>query len=187
MHENGSQRHRKGKDSMTNVETYFAKPDRADGSELYSEMKRMNQDSIVTGLLHSVDGVLAVLNEERQIIALNSGFEAMIGSDDPYEALGLRPGEALQCIHADEGPHGCGTSQHCATCGTTNAIVSSLEMDEPVERHSMLQVVKDGRPMDYKINVRSHPIKADGRRLLVLTLHDVAIEHGTAIQHLCDS
>ncbi|HLP17748.1 MAG TPA: hypothetical protein VK470_15905 [Bacteroidota bacterium] len=171
---------------MTNVETYFAKPDRADGSELYSEMKSVNQDSIATGLLHSVDGILAVLNEERQIVALNSGFEAMIGIDDPYEALGLRPGEALQCIHAGEGPHGCGTSENCAHCGATSAIVTSLETEEPVEQHCTLDVVKDGREMEYAINVRSHPVRADGRRLVVLTLHDVAIEHGTTVARMCD-
>jgi PAS domain-containing protein len=171
---------------MTTVETYFAKPERADGSELYSEMKSVNQNSIARGLLQSVDGVLAVLNEERQIIAFNSAFERMIGIDDPYETFGLRLGEALQCVHADDGPHGCGTSQHCANCGATNAIVSSLETDEPVERHATLHVMKDGKPMDYGINVRSHPVKAEGRRLLVLTLHDVAIELGTAVERVCD-
>ena len=171
---------------MTTVETYFAKPERADGVELYSEMKSVYQDSIVTGLLHSVDGILAVLNEERQIIALNRGFEALIGIDDPYEALGLRPGEALRCIHADEGPHGCGTSKHCPTCGATNAIVSSLETEEPVERHGTLHVMKDGGLIDYGINVRSHPVHVDSRRLLVLTLRDVAVEHGTTIERVCD-
>jgi hypothetical protein len=171
---------------MTTVETYFAKPDRADGSELYSEMRSVNQDSIVTGLMHSVDGILAVLNEERQVIALNSGFEEMVGIDDPYEALGLRPGEALQCEHAGEGPHGCGTSSHCALCGLTNAIVTSEETDEPAERHCTLHVVRDRVPIEYGANVRSHPIRIEGRRLLMLTLHDVAVEHGTAVQRLCD-
>jgi hypothetical protein len=164
---------------MTEVETYFASPDRADGSELYSEMKSINQDSVVTGVLHSVDGILAVLNEERQIIALNGGFEAMIGTNDPYDALGIRPGEALQCIHADDGPHGCGTSQHCASCGAAIAIVTSLETNEPVERLCTLHVMKNGSPLDYVMNVRSHPVKAEGRRLVLLTLHDIVTESRT--------
>lgn len=171
---------------MTPVETYFAKPDRADGSELYSEIKTVNQDPIANGLMQSIDGILAVLNEERQIIALNSGFEALIGSDDPYEILGLRPGEALQCIHADEGPHGCGTSQHCSHCGAGIAMVSSLEKGEPVEQHGTLHVVKDGGVVDYGINIRSHPVTAEGRRLLVLTLHNVEVEQGATVVRVCE-
>ncbi len=58
----------------------------------------------------------------------------MLGIDDLAKALGLRPGEALQCIHADDEPSGCGTTKFCSTCGAAIAIVSSLKHNKSVER-----------------------------------------------------
>ena len=108
-------------------------------------------------LLHSVSGLLAILDEHRQIVSVNDSLLQALGIEDPAQVLGLRPGEALDCVHAHEDPAGCGTTKFCSTCGAAISIVSSLETDEPVERLCALSSNKGGKTVDLAMLVKSHP------------------------------
>jgi signal transduction histidine kinase len=124
--------------------------------------------------------LLAVLNEHRQILALNDSFLKLLGIDDPAETLGLRPGEALRCVYSSKELEGCGTTQFCSTCGAAIAIVCSLGLDEPVERICALTTHRDKTDVDLALLVRSVPIRIDGRRFLLLFLRDVTLEQRRA-------
>ena len=164
-------------------ETYFAEAKRSDEQTLRRQIEQVNNDPVVSGLLHAVSGLLAILDENRQIISLNDSFCKMLGITDPAEVLGLRPGEALHCIHAHEMPAGCGTSKFCSTCGAAIAIVSSLGSNEPVERSCALAVDKDGHTNDMALKVRSQPIEIEGKRFLLLFLQDITIDqHRAALE-----
>ncbi len=115
------------------MNTYFASPERASDADLKKEIEEASKNLVVDELLHSVGGVLAVLNEHRQILAVNEGLIEMLGIPDAGEVLGLRPGEAVHCVHCNEMPGGCGTSRACASCGAVVSIVSSLASDRPEE------------------------------------------------------
>ncbi len=81
------------------METYFAPSERLVDDELKKEIELVSKNSIIDGLLHSVSSLLAVLNEHRQILTLNDSLLEAIGLGNP-EVLGLRMGEALECIHS---------------------------------------------------------------------------------------
>ena len=155
------------------MDTYFAPAERANEKELAVEIDFVSKNSVMTGLLHLISGLLAVLDEHRQIVALNDSFLQMLGIDDPAQALGLRPGEALQCIHTHDEPAGCGTTKFCSTCGAAIAIVSSLGQDKPVERICALSANRGDKAVDIALLVRSHPIKIDKKRFLLLFLQDI--------------
>jgi signal transduction histidine kinase len=155
------------------MDTQFAIAERADDSELQAEIELVNKSSVINGLLHTVSGMLAVLNEHRQVVALNTSLMEMLGIDDPQQTLGLRPGEAAQCIHAHETLGGCGTTKYCSTCGAAIAIVSSLGMNKPIERICALTTNRAGIQTDISLSVRSHPIIIDGNRFLLLFLQDI--------------
>ena len=155
------------------MDTYFAPAERANEKEIVAEIEIVSKNPLVSGLLHSISGLLAVLDEHRQIIALNDSFLQMLGIDDPTKALGLRPGEVLQCIHAHGEPAGCGTTKFCSTCGAAIAIVSSLGQDKPVERICALSANRGDKGVDIALLVRSHPIKIDKKKFLLLFLQDI--------------
>jgi len=155
------------------MDTYFAPAERADETKLQAEIVIVNKSPVIEGLLHSVSGMLAVLNEQRQVVALNTSFLEMLGINDPQQALGLRPGEAVKCIHAHETPGGCGTTKYCSTCGAAIAIVSSLGLNKPVERICALTVSRAGLEVDISFSVRSHPIIINWNRFLLLFLQDI--------------
>ena len=43
-----------------------------------------------------------MLNERRQILAVNDVLLAELGIENPASVLGLRPGEMIDCVHARE-------------------------------------------------------------------------------------
>jgi signal transduction histidine kinase len=158
------------------MDTYFASPERTDKKYLAAEIETVNNNPVMTGLLHSISGLLAVLDENRQVIAVNNSFLKFLGIEDSAGALGLRPGEALQCIHSHEKPAGCGTTKYCSTCGAAIAIVSSLGHDKPVERFCSLTAMRNDATIDIALLVRSHPITIDQKRFLLLFLQDITVQ-----------
>lgn len=162
------------------MDTYFAPAEKATEAQFRQEVEIFNKSAVMEGLMETVGGLLAVLNEQRQIISLNDSFLKMLGIQDPLHALGLRPGNALNCVHADKAPAGCGTTKYCSTCGAAKAIMSSLEQDSPVEDTCALRANNHGREMDIVLKVRSHPIQIQDTKFVMLFLQDITLEQQRA-------
>ena len=71
------------------METHFASPQRADPKVLNHQIETVASSAIINALLKITDGLLAILNEHRQIIALNENLLSMLGIDDSETAMGL--------------------------------------------------------------------------------------------------
>ena len=156
------------------METLFAPAEKADTQELTDEIETVSQNPVMSGLLHSIGGLLAVLDEHRQVIALNHSFLELLGIQDASQALGLRLGEALACIHAHEAPgHTCGSTRYCSTCGAAIAMMASLGEDAPAERICALNARKDGRTLELALLVRCQPIRLSQKRFLLVFLQDI--------------
>jgi hypothetical protein len=152
--------------------SYYAPAERASGDEMKRHIEMASRNTVVDALMKAISGILAVLNEHRQILVLNNTLLRMLGIDDAERVLGLRPGEALNCIHAYEQPGGCGTSRFCSTCGAAIAIVTSLGNSKPAERKCVVTIQKNGEHVDLYFRVRCSPIVLGGERFLLLFLQD---------------
>jgi len=83
----------------------------------------LERSGLAVEILDKAPWATAVLNHERQIVYCSPALLLLIGAKDRNEVLGLRPGEALECIHARETVGGCGTTEFCQTCGAVRAIL----------------------------------------------------------------
>ncbi|HPF69215.1 MAG TPA: HAMP domain-containing sensor histidine kinase [Candidatus Krumholzibacteria bacterium] len=162
------------------LETHFAPAVRTEPSELARRIGLITNNPIVDTLLRAVGGLVAVIDENRQILAVNHAFLAGLGCRDSQQVLGLRPGEALGCVHADDMPGGCGTSAHCATCGAVLAIATAAALGEADERYCVAEVEREGAVEDLVLKVRACPIDLGGERLLLFVLQDATAEQRTA-------
>ena len=158
------------------MNTYFASAQRTSSNELEVEIDLVVKSPVVQELMHTINGLIAVLDKQRQVVALNDSFLQMLGITNPEEILGLRLGEVLHCIHSSDEPSGCGTTKYCSTCGAAIAIVSTLALDKPAERICALTADKDGATIDLSLLVRAHPIKIDGEKFILLFIQDVTLE-----------
>jgi hypothetical protein len=156
--------------------TFFAAPWRSGPDELRHQIGLVTSDPVVNGLLGVVSGLVAVLNKNRQIVAVNDALPAYLGLRGGVEVLGLRPGEAISCVHARDMPAGCGTSLFCRTCGAALAIVACLGREETAERLCAAQVRRGDGVEDICLKVRACPLSYGGERFVLLFLQDVTVE-----------
>lgn len=157
-------------------ETYFAPAAKADELTLQNEVNFVTKHPVITTLLNSASGLVAILNEQRQILSVNDSFLKALGINDPQELLSLRPGQAVQCIHAHEPPHGCGTTKFCASCGAAIAMVSCLERNVPAERTCALTSKRNDTIVETALAVRAHPLPIEGKKFILLFLQDISKE-----------
>lgn len=61
------------------MHTFFADPRRSNEKGLNIDIQSVSKNPMVQELLHTISGLLAVLNKQRQIIALNDSLLRMIG------------------------------------------------------------------------------------------------------------
>jgi signal transduction histidine kinase len=155
------------------MDSYFAPAERNDDDEILREIATISSNPVIDTLLKSVTGLLAVLNEYRQILAVNDEFLKTLGVDSAGELLGLRPGEAIKCDHAHDMPGGCGTSRFCATCGAAIAIVVALEKNRIEERECIIEVSRDDKRADLHLRIKAYPFRLHGQLLILLFLQDI--------------
>ncbi len=158
------------------MQTHFAPAERRHHEELQREIDMVSHNPVVDELLHSVGGVLAVLNEHRQILAVNDLMIEMLGIADGKTLLGLRPGEAVRCINAHQMPGGCGTSEECRNCGAVISILACLTADKTEEGVCVLKTDGggNGEERDFFFRVRCSPFKFGSNRFIFLFLQDIS-------------
>ncbi|MBN1347237.1 MAG: HAMP domain-containing histidine kinase [Phycisphaerae bacterium] len=157
-------------------ETFFAPARRATADEIKQSVQLVSDSPVLDALLETLGGWVTILNEQRQVLAVNHALLEKLGVTDPASALGLRPGEALGCVHAHDHPGGCGTSRFCVTCGAAISIVASLDSRQPQERECVMTVRRDGVDLDLDFIVRSHPLDIAGAKFLLVCMRDISQE-----------
>jgi len=155
------------------METCFAPAERTDRRQFENQLASIGDNPLMSTLLQSVGGVLVVLNEDRQIVALNHAFLDTLGITDPAAVLGLRLGESLRCVHAHEGPHGCGTTPHCSTCGAAIAMMSAIRDGRTEERMCALTTEEDGVQRNTSLLVKAQPMVLENRRWILIFAQDM--------------
>lgn len=156
--------------------TFFAPEGRATKEQLKMEQVHVAQSELVKTLLNAMPDYLLVLNSCRQIVAANEQLLFAFGVEEPEMLLGLRPGEAVSCVHFSDGPDGCGTARNCAVCGAVLAILASQDTGLPQRRECQLMMsgVDGYKALD--LDVLATPVVIEGEPFTVLALRDISSE-----------
>lgn len=155
------------------METYFAPAPRTERRRLKNQIATISNNRIMNTLLKTVAGLLVIINEDRQIVAINHEFLDTLGITDAEAALGLRLGETMGCIHARKPPHGCGTTPHCVTCGAAIAMMAAIDDDRICEQVCALNCKKNGVADDVCLLIKGQPVVIDQQRWILLYAQDV--------------
>ena len=92
-------------------------------------------------LLSGVLNYVFILNAQRQIVYASRNVPDLLPDRKRKPWLGLRPGEALGCVHANENEGGCGTSKSCRKCGGVRAVLSSLNGEASVKQFRLKRII----------------------------------------------
>ncbi|MBE0675915.1 MAG: GHKL domain-containing protein [Bacteroidales bacterium] len=152
--------------------TKFAPSERATAERLQAQVELFSADIKIGQMAEAVSSMLIILNEERQIVLANKLFTEAFGSGNNDKIIGLRPGEAVGCIHATIEPGGCGTSKFCRTCGAVKAI---LDSQKGLTSEEECQIrLDDYIALDLK--VKATPFKRNDESYTIYSISDISDE-----------
>lgn len=129
--------------------TQFAPAERASQESLIASIRQFNQDQYSSAVADAVPIILMVLNQQRQVVFFNIALKDLFETVDINTIYGQRPGELLDCLHADETNGGCGTTEFCRTCGAVKSILSSLQGQSDVQMCRIIR--KNGEALDLRV------------------------------------
>lgn len=151
--------------------TYFAPAERAPARTLRQEAEACLANPVAQFLMDSLDGLVLILDHHRQVLATNARVAEAL-SATPASLLGQRPGEAFSCVHAAEGPGGCGTSLACAHCGAVLALLEGQRTGAPVHSECLLLLRREGAEVCAEFEIIVQPLQVGLHHFQVVLLHD---------------
>ncbi len=126
-------------------------------------------------LMDALPNVVAILNNYRQIVYANQALLDLLGLTQVDSLRGLKPGEALNCSHAECFAQGCGTGDVCRTCGALHSVLEALAGRED-ERPYRINRCLDAHPESLEFMVRATPLTFQGEHFSVFALTDISHE-----------
>lgn len=156
--------------------TYFDTPERLTNEDILSEILNLKQNSLMNQLIEGFPELAVILNEHRQIVALNSKALAVFSIGDYIDIAGKRFGEAINCIHSTETEAGCGTSKFCKECGAAKAIKKSKDEKVISIEECRITAKQNGRLINFDFSVHAHPIFINNKNYVFFTVRDISSE-----------
>lgn len=152
--------------------TQFAPAERADEEQLKKQKEEILKIQFIKDLLDFSPDLIVILNDERQIVYANQGLIDFINAESFGGLFGYRPGEVLKCIHSDETPGGCGTTEYCSMCGATRAILNCRSLKQDTQECHILR--KDGSALDLRVWTRYFTV--NGINFTLMAMADISHE-----------
>lgn len=137
--------------------------------EVEKQSKSIFDNSLLVEVLNTYPGLVAVLNDHRQIIFANQEFLEFFGVEDVQQLVGKRPGEALACEHAESSDLGCGTTIWCSSCGASRAILNCQKNKHEDEQECSLTHAATGQALEFRVKATPLPQSREGYMLLYLS------------------
>jgi K+-sensing histidine kinase KdpD len=160
----------------TQLVTYFDSPERLPNEDILNEILNLKQNSLMNQLLEGFPELAVILNEHRQIVALNSKALEVFRIGDYLEIVGKRLGEAINCIHSTETEAGCGTSKFCKECGAAKAIKKSKDEKIVTIEECRITAKQNGHQINFDFSVHAHPIFINNKNYVFFTVRDISSE-----------
>jgi nitrogen-specific signal transduction histidine kinase len=143
--------------------------------------KIIEEDSKLISSLHYYSKILnafpvitAILNPEKQIVFSNKALIDTVGVESLEQILGLKHGEALKCKNSELGPHGCGTSDACNSCGAVNAIIESQWTHNTVVKEFFVTTYIGGRETSFDFQITASPFHIQNKQFIIVMLKDIS-------------
>jgi hypothetical protein len=137
--------------------THFAPAERVPIEIIQRQAAELGEPTLPFELMDSVRNYVFILNQQRQIVFVSRNVRDLTPGKTPTQLLGLRPGEALGCIHADECPGGCGASPLCQECGALQAMLRSLAGNRELRQYRLTRFI-GGRQQSLQLLVMAAPL-----------------------------
>jgi len=151
--------------------TQFAPAERLSSDEVRKQSAFFSNMPHLRPVGDAIPNPFLALNTHRQIVFANQGLADLAGKEHPEELYGLRPGEALHCVHSAETEGGCGTTEFCRTCGAARAILAAIGGKKAIQECRI--TTRDGESLDLRAYASPCP---EGNPFIFFSVEDISHE-----------
>jgi len=165
------------------VPTKFAPGERASSEEIARQSRLFTGKRLLGMLPDMMPCVLMVLNGYRQIVFANQRLaELLPPANRDRNILGMRPGEALGCMHGFESEGGCGTTEFCSLCGAVQAIMTSQSGQSDVRE---CRIIRRHNSEAVDLRIWTTPVMVSDERFTICAALDISHEkRRQALEHI---
>jgi signal transduction histidine kinase len=127
-------------------------------------------------MLEAMPGPAMVLNTRRQVVVMNQYLVGALGLDPTNVLAGEKPGDVFGCLHSQETPGGCGSTESCEQCGANRAILECVAQRTNATHECRIQSHRttDGGALDFRVHATFVDIL--GEDFIILGLENLASE-----------
>jgi len=154
--------------------TYHAPLERFDRYRLLKQADALEKNQLFKQTINSINILVLVINAYRQVVFANNAFLNLLGIKSSMEIIGMRPGEAINCIHADDNEGGCGTSESCRYCNAVNLILKSIASNSDNSGEVRLTITSKGLEFPMNVCENVSPFEFEGETLYIMSFIDIS-------------
>jgi hypothetical protein len=148
--------------------------------KLIKDVSTVEDFDLIQQILNSFTHFSALLNKERQIVLSNQQVLKRSSLGNFQDAIGLRPGEVLSCVHVNDN-NGCGNSLSCQYCGIVGTVIESRNSDKRTVGESRVTARHKGKLVNYDFRVTCTPISFNGEHYSLVNILDISSEKRNAL------
>lgn len=152
----------------------FASPERSSPDEINQSNIGLEKIDYLNDIFCSLSYIFCILNENRQIVFTNDILLKKLGIDDPHKILGLRFGEAINCMYSTAEEAGCGTSEHCRYCGAVNTMLRCQKSGQKTTGECRVRTLVEEVENYIDVEVTATPFAFDGHQYMIFSLIDIS-------------
>lgn len=156
--------------------TFFDSPERHSNEDVINEILHLKKNALMNQLLEGYPELTVILNEHRQIVAFNSKALEAFRTDNYFDIVGKRVGEAINCVHSRATDSGCGTSEFCRQCGAAKAIKATVNKHIHESQECRITVEDNCAEVSFDFLVHTHPLKLDNKDYTLFTVQNISHE-----------
>ncbi len=152
--------------------TSYAPAEGLDNNIVNLQNQTFQEDELFIKVLNSLNVLVVILNEHRQIVYANKKYLHIINIEVVETIIGQRLGESLNCIHSNDNRGLCGTSEACKNCSALNIFLKSVELKEEVEGESSIVISEDGFQKTLNLFEKVIPTKINSDYFYIMSFID---------------
>ena len=117
--------------------------------------------------------IMLLVDEDRRVVRANR-VACNTAQRQPDESVGLRGGEMLRCVHAQNDPAGCGFGAVCQDCVVRNTILDTFRTGAAHQRvEACVSLYQEEAAVDLCVLVSSCLLTMQDKRRVMVCLEDV--------------
>ena len=123
-------------------------------------------------IFNTVPAALFILDSDARIMDINTSAARLI---DQKSDITLRRlcGDALHCLHAQNAPKGCGTTEYCPDCVIRSSVIESCKGQRTVKKKADLLVQKNNNIKPCVFLISASPFTHRRVPYTILSMEDI--------------